>query len=590
MAFISTGYWKWMVSRLRGSATYATSTLPKRQSYAGPGADFGYLDLVEEGSKTSWKTEFAPVYVALGLITLQVSLGLASAKQQLLYAPNVRVKKKLRETIPEVVVPDRVVDEGEKFIEKSFYRKVAHVQELNLASFRLSLEQKSKVSISVCLNLPADAEALNDEVIHRTGVGAVAGHDVPLPEPSTGCCLSNISTSVTSEPKPLPGQASKQASKQSQESSSLPNPWESLLQQHIPSLPIMAFRSMGYWKSMASRLRGTATYATSTPPKLKSYAPAADQFGHQYHQESKLGKKIKGDFVPVYVALGMIAVSTSLGLYTAKQQVLYAPNVRVKKKTRETIPEVVDPDKVVDEADKFIKKSFFRKVAHVQEFDHDGLQYLPDHIHKDALAHKPHAETLKDVGVDPKLELLCDEIGIDYIARARLRWHGVGEARTSSNASGAVLGSGQVQLGHMGRSDACASQFQTKMDFHDAHCRTGFDLFFQESPISDQNSVSFHGTSLWFSVHQNVEDPIFSELSPSTAILELPKLTLVKCFCVAVEVGGSENVDCSAFNYLRLFALGKGSTGSDDHNGIYNQVMTNSFSHVFPARRIRPIL
>ncbi|XP_011003526.1 PREDICTED: uncharacterized protein LOC105110245 [Populus euphratica] len=167
----------------------------------------------------------------------------------------------------------------------------------------------------------------------------------------------------------------------------------------------MAFRSMGYWKSITSRLSGTATYATSTPPKLKSYAPTADQFGHHYHQESKHGKKVRGDFVPVYVAIGMIAVSISLGLYTAKQQVLYAPNVRVRKKTRETIPEVVDPDKVVDEADKFIKKSFFRKVAHVQEFDHNGLEYLPDPVRKEVFAHKPRAETLKDVGVDPKLQL-----------------------------------------------------------------------------------------------------------------------------------------------------------------------------------------
>jgi len=156
---------------------------------------------------------------------------------------------------------------------------------------------------------------------------------------------------------------------------------------------------------MASRLRGTATYATSTPPKLKSYAETADQFGHQYHQESKHGKKVRGDFVPVYVAIGMITVAISLGLYTAKQQVLYAPNVRVRKKTRETVPEVVDPDKVVDEADKFIKKSFFRKVAHVQEFDHNGLQYLPDPFRKDVFAQEPRAETLKDVGIDPKSQL-----------------------------------------------------------------------------------------------------------------------------------------------------------------------------------------
>lgn len=31
----------------------------------------------------------------------------------------------------------------------------------------------------------------------------------------------------------------------------------------------------------------------------------------------------------------------------------------------------------------------------------------------------------------------------------------------------------------------------------------------------------------WLSIHKNVGNPTFSELSPSTAILELPELTLV---------------------------------------------------------------
>ncbi|XP_050226136.1 uncharacterized protein LOC126675526 [Mercurialis annua] len=151
-------------------------------------------------------------------------------------------------------------------------------------------------------------------------------------------------------------------------------------------------------RSMVSRLRSqAATYATSTTPKLKPYAPTAD-FGH--HKEIKHPKK--ADYVPVYVAIGMIALSVSLGLFTAKQQIMYSPGVRVKKKTRETLPEVEDPDKVIDEADRFLKKSFFRKVAHIQEFD-NGLEYLPDpNIRRDVLAHRPRAETLKSVGIDPK--------------------------------------------------------------------------------------------------------------------------------------------------------------------------------------------
>ncbi|KAJ0053089.1 hypothetical protein Pint_01308 [Pistacia integerrima] len=164
----------------------------------------------------------------------------------------------------------------------------------------------------------------------------------------------------------------------------------------------MAFRSMSYLRSMMRGIRGSnsATYATSTTPKLKAYAPTAD-YGHfQEHQQRSKTKAIRGDFVPVYVAIGMIVLSTTLGLHTVMQQLRYSPGVRVKKKERETLPEVFLPDKVVDEADKFKKKSFFRKVAHVQEFEY-GDHSISDPIRKDAFAHKPRAETLKSVGVDP---------------------------------------------------------------------------------------------------------------------------------------------------------------------------------------------
>lgn len=75
----------------------------------------------------------------------------------------------------------------------------------------------------------------------------------------------------------------------------------------------------------------------------------------------------KGDFAPVSIVLGMVAVATSLGIYTALHQLHSAPNVHLKKSRRETIPEVVEPEKVMAEAEKFVKKSFFRKVAHLKE-------------------------------------------------------------------------------------------------------------------------------------------------------------------------------------------------------------------------------
>ncbi|KAK2662171.1 hypothetical protein Ddye_000745 [Dipteronia dyeriana] len=160
---------------------------------------------------------------------------------------------------------------------------------------------------------------------------------------------------------------------------------------------LMALRLVGHLRSLLGGLRGSAMYATSTTPKAKAYAPTAD-YGHfQDHKGRKTRAVLKGDFVPVYVAVGMIALSVSLGLLTAKHQILYSPGVRVKKKTRETLLEVEDPDKVLDESERFLKKSFFRKVAHVQEFDH----VVPGPIRKDVFACIPKAEALESVGIDP---------------------------------------------------------------------------------------------------------------------------------------------------------------------------------------------
>lgn len=88
---------------------------------------------------------------------------------------------------------------------------------------------------------------------------------------------------------------------------------------------------------------------------------------------------MKGDFAafaPVMVVLGMILVAVSIGVHTAKQQLVYSPAVQVNKKRRESVPEVDDPDYVVDGADKFINKSMLRGVAQIQEYDNPTLSYL----------------------------------------------------------------------------------------------------------------------------------------------------------------------------------------------------------------------
>ncbi|KAF3441405.1 hypothetical protein FNV43_RR15319 [Rhamnella rubrinervis] len=164
----------------------------------------------------------------------------------------------------------------------------------------------------------------------------------------------------------------------------------------------MAFRSMSNWKWLAN---GVRRYATATTPKTKAYAPTASEFAelqrHQGRESSKSKKGMKGDFVPVYVAIGMICLSTTLGLYTARQQLFYSPNVFVKKQRRETLPEVVEPDHVLEDADKFFNKSFFRKVAHIKNPTHDHV--ISDPTRGDAFVRRPRAETLKSVGVDPVL-------------------------------------------------------------------------------------------------------------------------------------------------------------------------------------------
>ncbi|CAO2826924.1 unnamed protein product [Amaranthus hypochondriacus] len=150
---------------------------------------------------------------------------------------------------------------------------------------------------------------------------------------------------------------------------------------------------------------------TSSTPKTNSYAPTlqpeeANLRVSQSHSNPKNRKSLKeellpkgkpiGDYVPVYVALGMIGVSLSLGLYTAKQELLHSPQVFVKKSKRETIPEVVEPEDVAHHAKDFVDKSLFRKVAHIQE----GKTPIIQSLQGNTLTREHRVESLKTVGVD----------------------------------------------------------------------------------------------------------------------------------------------------------------------------------------------
>ncbi|KAJ1275722.1 hypothetical protein BS78_05G157700 [Paspalum vaginatum] len=137
----------------------------------------------------------------------------------------------------------------------------------------------------------------------------------------------------------------------------------------------------------ASRLRALQP---RRPGAFRSAATAAAE-----HAGGK-AKLPRGEFVPVYVSLGLIALSVALGLSTARQQLAHAPNVRVDKKKRETVPEVAAPDVALGEAERFVGGSLFRKVAHVQ--DDRGLAAGVAYPVAEYPTKK--AVTLKDVGVE----------------------------------------------------------------------------------------------------------------------------------------------------------------------------------------------
>ena len=152
----------------------------------------------------------------------------------------------------------------------------------------------------------------------------------------------------------------------------------------------------GKLRYMVNRLRSGSqshynyTFTTSTSPKMQGQgnAPTAAKLGEERRGRGRgRGRgSVKGDFVPVYVALGMIVMSLTIGLHTAAHELMYSPEVHLRKSRRETLPEVEDPDTVVDEGDKFIKKSWFRKMAHVQDLD---LLPRPTPIHEDPLTMYP---------------------------------------------------------------------------------------------------------------------------------------------------------------------------------------------------------
>ncbi|XP_075516049.1 uncharacterized protein LOC142550888 [Primulina tabacum] len=104
-----------------------------------------------------------------------------------------------------------------------------------------------------------------------------------------------------------------------------------------------------------------------------------------------------GDFAPVWMVAGMVCVAGCIGIHTATQQLTRSPSVQVTKKMRESVPEVEIPDAVLGSAEKFIDRSFLRKVAHIQ----DNYKDQQDSPTQSIFTRSRDIESLKSVGVRP---------------------------------------------------------------------------------------------------------------------------------------------------------------------------------------------
>ncbi|KAL9668506.1 hypothetical protein QQ045_006040 [Rhodiola kirilowii] len=154
---------------------------------------------------------------------------------------------------------------------------------------------------------------------------------------------------------------------------------------------IMAFRA-----AMTSNMMRSSSMV-SCLTRNRPFATTVDAAGSHHHSHHKPRSwAAKADYAPIYMVMGMVLVAVSIGVHTAKQQIMHSPAVKVSKKKRESMWEVDDPDVTVSSADKFISNSFLRKVAHIQESEH------PDPSRGNPFTSPRHSESLKSVGVDPR--------------------------------------------------------------------------------------------------------------------------------------------------------------------------------------------
>ncbi|XP_021771855.1 uncharacterized protein LOC110735997 [Chenopodium quinoa] len=80
--------------------------------------------------KSKWiRADFAPIYIVAGFVIIAGGIASHTGYQQLVHNPNVYFNKKKREMINELENPMQAVNHGGRYVDNSFLRKVAHVQD-----------------------------------------------------------------------------------------------------------------------------------------------------------------------------------------------------------------------------------------------------------------------------------------------------------------------------------------------------------------------------------------------------------------------------------------------------------------------------
>ena len=76
---------------------------------------------------------------------------------------------------------------------------------------------------------------------------------------------------------------------------------------------------------------------------------------------------VTGEFAPVAIIGGFVALAVAMAGHSLKQQLMHARGVSTRKNRRAAVAEVDDPDNCVSSADKYINKSWLRKVGQIQD-------------------------------------------------------------------------------------------------------------------------------------------------------------------------------------------------------------------------------